>query len=176
MGQKNKIYPGLVYFLTLTVVDWVDLFTRPVYRHIIVDSLNYCISHKGLKVYSWVLMSNHLHLIASSDKQDLSSILRDFKKYTSKKISAEIIQNPQESRKTWLLDRFEFAGRFDSKIRYFKIWAPGNEAKEMDSVEILDQKVNYIHQNPVKAEWVENEEEYIYSSARNVSGQRGLVN
>ena len=64
MGIHNKISSGYVYFLTLTVVEWIDIFTRPDYRHEIVNSLNYCIEHKGLKVYSWCLMSNHLHLIA----------------------------------------------------------------------------------------------------------------
>jgi len=83
MGIRNKISPGYVYYLTLTVVDWVDIFSRPVYKHIIVDSLNYCIANKGLKVYCWCLLSNHLHMIAAaSDEDTLSDILRDFKKFT----------------------------------------------------------------------------------------------
>ena len=59
MGLKNKIFPGNIYFLTMTVVDWVDVFTRPFYRHIITDSLNYCVKEKGLVIHAWVLMSNH---------------------------------------------------------------------------------------------------------------------
>lgn len=85
--KKNKIFPGHLYFLTLTVVDWVDIFTRPVYKHIIVDSLKYCQAQKGLVVYAWCLMSNHLHLIATNQEGfHLSDILRDFKKFTSKQI------------------------------------------------------------------------------------------
>jgi len=85
MGIKNKISSGYIYFLTLTVVDWVDIFTRPVYKHVIVDSLDYCIKNKGLKIYAWCLMTNHLHLIAGVENdENLSDILRDFKKFTSK--------------------------------------------------------------------------------------------
>lgn len=76
-----------VYFITSTIVEWVDVFTRPVYKQIIVDSLQYCQESKGLDVYAWVLMSNHLHAIVSArEGYQLSDILRDFKKYTSKRI------------------------------------------------------------------------------------------
>jgi len=93
MGQKNKIYQDHIYFLTLTVVDWIDIFTRPIYRHIIVDSLKYCQKEKGLVIYAWVLMSNHLHLIASNKEGfSLSDILRDFKKFTSKQLIKSVKQ------------------------------------------------------------------------------------
>ncbi len=71
MGIRNKISDGYVYFLTLTVIDWVDVFTRPVYIHIIIDSLIFCQKEKGLIIYSWCLMSNYLHLIAQA-KEDIS--------------------------------------------------------------------------------------------------------
>lgn len=75
-----------LYFITSTVVDWVDIFTRPKYKHIILESLVYCQEHKGLKIYAWVLMSNHLHMIVSSGSQSsVSDILRDFKKFTSRR-------------------------------------------------------------------------------------------
>lgn len=112
MGIRNKISEGYCYFLTLTVVDWVDVFTRPNYKHIIIDSLRYCQKEKGLILYGWCLMSNHLHLIAQADENNhLSDILRDLKKYTSKQIIKAIIENP-ESRRDWMLDRFRFAGKF----------------------------------------------------------------
>ncbi|MET3540697.1 REP element-mobilizing transposase RayT [Pontibacter aydingkolensis] len=79
MGIKNRIVPGGLYFLTMTVVDWVNIFTRPVYKHIIVDALRFCQENKGLRLHAWVLMSNHLHLIASTaEDKNLSDILRDF--------------------------------------------------------------------------------------------------
>ena len=109
MGQKNKIFPGHLYFLTLTVVDWVDIFTRPVYKHIIVDALKYCQAQKGLVLYAWCLMTNHLHLIASHQEGfHLSDILRDFKKFTSKQM-LKTIQEVNESRKEWMLNRFAYA-------------------------------------------------------------------
>lgn len=175
MGQKNPIFEEGIYFLTLTVVDWVDVFTRPAYRHIIVDSLKYCQKEKGLIIYAWCLMSNHLHLIAAGKiNYDLSDILRDFKKFTSKKLLTSISRE-NESRKTWMLNSFEFAGRYDTKIKNYKFWKNGNEAKELISNSFTQQKLDYLHNNPVTAEIVDSPEHYIYSSARDYSGQKGLI-
>ena len=176
MGIKNKISEGYAYFLTMTVVNWIDVFTRPVYKHIIVDALKYNQENKGLIIYAWCLMSNHLHLIAEADeKYNLSDILRDFKKFTSKAIVKEIGENPEESRKKWMLSEFEFVGRYKSNIKNYKFWQDGNEAKEIHSNAFLEQKLDYIHGNPVNAEIVENAEEYIYSSAKNYTGEQGLI-
>lgn len=175
MGLKNRIVPDGSYFLTMTVVDWVDVFTRPVYKHIIVDALRYCQEKKGLKLYAWVLMSNHLHLIASTEEgKNLSDILRDFKQFTSRKIVATILEEP-ESRRQWLLHRFEFNAKLNPKVRHYKLWQDGNEAKELISNSFIDQKLNYIHQNPVRAEWVDEPEHYLYSSARDYAGGTGLI-
>src|SRR5690606_38730047 len=128
MGIKNKISEGYIYFLTLTVVDWVDVFTRPVYRHILIDSLKHCQNEKGLEIYAWCLMSNHLHLIASAKEGfNLSDILRDFKKYTSKQLVVAIGKE-NENRREWMLNRFEYAGVNDKKIKNYKFWQEGNEA------------------------------------------------
>ncbi|NEW82573.1 MAG: hypothetical protein GZ094_09445 [Mariniphaga sp.] len=94
----------------MTIVDWIGLFTRPAYKHVIVDSLNYCIANKGLQVYCWCLMSNHLHIIASAaEENNLSDILRDLKKFTSKDLIKSIKETP-ESRRDWLLNLFSFVG------------------------------------------------------------------
>ena len=88
MNIANRIL-GEVYFITITVVDWVDIFTRPKYKHIILDSLAYCQQKKGLKIYAWVLMSNHLHMLVSVGQgHTVADVVRDFKKFTSKKILA----------------------------------------------------------------------------------------
>jgi REP element-mobilizing transposase RayT len=90
MGIKNPIFTGCTYFLTLTVTDWVDIFTRPAYKHIITDSLAYCQLEKGLILHAWVIMSNHIHLIASTkDGINLSDILRDLKKIHKQKNSED---------------------------------------------------------------------------------------
>ena len=175
MGIRNKISTGYVYYLTLTVEEWIDVFSRPAYKHIIVESLNYCIINKGLEVYSWCLMSNHLHLIASAKEEDnLSDILRDFKKFTSKTLITAIKEIP-ESRREWMLNLFWYAGKNNKKIKYFKIWQDGNDAQEIHSDAFLDEKMNYIHNNPVRAELVANPEDYLYSSARDYAGEKGLV-
>lgn len=148
MGIRNKISPGYVYFLTLTIVDWVDIFTRPVYKHLIVDSLNYSIAQKGLKVYCWCLMSNHLHLIAGAENEEsLSDILRDFKKFTSKAI-IDAIKVVPESRRDWMLNIFWYAGKNNKKIKNYKVWQDGNDAKEIHMTEFLEEKMEYIHNNP----------------------------
>ncbi len=176
MGIKNKITDGYNYFLTLTIIDWIDVFTRPEYKYIILDSLKYSQKNKGLNIYAWCLMSNHLHLIAGSKEGfHLSNILRDFKKFTSKEIVRTIQENPQESRKKWMLNRFEFSGKYDNKITNYKFWQEGNEAKEIHTNSFLEQKLNYIHDNPVKAEIVTRPEDYLYSSARDYSGEKGLL-
>ncbi|TPE45153.1 REP-associated tyrosine transposase [Pontibacter mangrovi] len=175
MSLKNRLIPGGLYFLTMTVVDWVDIFTRPVYKHILVDALKFCQEKKGLRLHAWILMSNHLHLIASTvEDKNLSDILRDFKQFTSRKIVATIQDEP-ESRRQWLLHRFEFNAKLNPKVRHYKVWQDGNEAKELISNTFIDQKLNYLHQNPVRAEWVNEPEHYRYSSANNYAGNCGLL-
>jgi putative transposase len=177
MGFNNRIEEGCIHFLTLTVVDWIDVFTRLNHKMEIVNSLKYCQKEKGLEIYAWVLMSNHLHLIASAanEKENtLSDILRDFKKFTSKKIIDNIIEEP-ESRRDWMLDRFEFAGRNDKKIKYYKFWREGNEPKPIITNAFFIQKIEYIHQNPVKQWIVSRAVDYLFSSASNYAGEVGLL-
>ena len=166
-----------LYFTTTTVIDWLDIFTRPVYKHIVVESLAYCQQHKGLDIYSWVLMTNHLHMIVGTRNTDimLSDILRDFKKFTNKKILTTIEGNQQESRKEWLLDRCWFAGNNDKKIKNYRFWQEGNHVEQLHTYDFFKQKLDYIHMNPVRQEIVEQPEDYLYSSARNYSGMKGLI-
>lgn len=111
-------------------------------------------------------MSNHLHLIASAgDEGNLSDILRDFKKFTSKAI-IETIKEIPESRREWLLNLFWYAGKNNKKIKNFKVWQDGNDAKEIHTTAFLEEKMDYIHYNPVRAEIVAHPEEYLNSSAR----------
>jgi putative transposase len=164
------------YFLTFTIVDWVDVFTRKEYKSVIVDSLNHCIENKGLEVFAWCLMSNHLHLVCRANEDaKISDIVRDFKKYTAKTILDKIINEP-ESRRDWMLYRFEFAGKFDNRISKYRFWQDTNHAIQLINTEPIVQKINYIHDNPVRALIVGRQEDYLYSSARDYSGEKGLVN
>mgnify|MGYP003585794775 CR=1 FL=1 len=175
MNIQHRI-TGEVYFVTDTVVDWVDVFTRPVYKHIILESLEYCQQNKGLVIYAWVLMSNHLHAIVGSNSQErVSDIWRDFKKYTSKKIIETIKTEISESRSEWMLNRFEYSGKNDKKIKNYRFWQEGNDAQGIYLNDYFEQKLNYIHENPVKTELVNRAEDYRYSSAIDYAGGTGLL-
>jgi REP element-mobilizing transposase RayT len=159
----------------MTVVHWIDLFTRKEYKRLMVDSLNYCVEQKGLEIYGWVLMSNHLHLMARTNEPfTMTGFLRDFKKFTSKAIIQKI-NEIEESRRDWLLDKFSFEAHVTNRAEQFKVWQDGNHPILLESQYFIEQKLEYIHQNPVKQEIVENPEDYFYSSAKDYSGQKGLV-
>jgi REP element-mobilizing transposase RayT len=163
------------YFLTLQVVYWVDIFTRKKYRDIIIENLNYCINNKGLLVYSYVIMSNHVHLLIQSKTAKLSDVLRDFKKYSTARMLFAI-QNEAESRRDWLLKLFAHAAAQHKRNTNFQIWTHENHAEEVFSPKFTLQKIQYIHENPVRAGIVEKPEDYIYSSAKNYANGTGLVN
>ena len=163
------------YFLTFTVTDWVDVFTRINYKTIIIESLEYCMKNKGLKLHAWCLMTNHIHLICSVEEPfKMNDFIRDFKQFTSKRIIKEI-ETTSESRKVWMLYRFEYAGKYDKRIAKYKFWQDKNHPIEIITKDFMMQRINYIHQNPVRAGFVDNAEDYLYSSARNYAGMKALV-
>ena len=165
-----------LYFVTTTIVDWVDIFTRSKYKHIVIDSLAYCQQRKGLHIYAWVLMSNHLHMIISVDgQQTVGDVMRDFKKYTSRQVLEELQSDLQESRRKWMLDRFSFAAVNDTKATNYKLWQDGYHPELLYTEEFYRQKLAYIHNNPVVQEIVANPEDYLYSSARDYTGGKGLI-
>jgi REP element-mobilizing transposase RayT len=164
-----------IHFITFTIVDWVDVFIRPVYKKIIVDSLLYCQVSKGVNLHAWCLMTNHLHLLVSiREPFYLPDFVRDFKKYTNKKI-INAIECENESRKDWMLYRFKFHAKFNPRIKDYKVWIDGYHAIECSDNVILSQKLDYVHESPVKSEVVSLPEEYLYSSARNYMDQKGLL-
>lgn len=154
------------HFITFAVVGWVDVFSRKAYRDIVIESLKHCQQFRNLLLHSWCIMSNHLHFILSAKNGDLSEILRDFKKYTSKTILKAIQNNPSESRKDWMMPIFRNHGSLNSRNKEFQFWRQDNCPKELYSGLFISQKMNYIHYNPVKAGLVERPEHYLYSSAR----------
>jgi len=175
MDIQHRI-TGEVYFVTDTVVDWVDIFSRPSYRHIILESLQYCQKEKGLIIYAWVLMTNHLHaIVGSTEKNRVSDIWRDFKKFTSKEIVRTLLIDNTESRQEWMLNRFEYSGKNDKKIKNYRFWQEGNDAQGIYLNDYFNQKLNYIHNNPVKAEIVNRAEDYRYSSATDYACGKGLL-
>ncbi|MCK5105498.1 MAG: transposase [Cyclobacteriaceae bacterium] len=159
-----------MYFMTITTIGWIDVFTRLNYRSIIIDSLKFCQQTKGLVIYAYVIMSNHLHLIASSDAgYILTDTIRDFKKFTAKEIIKTIKEIP-ESRREWMLNKFQYEANRTKRGKDYKFWQDGYHAKEIETVQFLRQKLDYIHDNPVEAGIVLSGEEYLFSSAKNYAG------
>ncbi|HYG14661.1 MAG TPA: transposase [Bacteroidia bacterium] len=149
----------------MTIVNWIDLFTREDYKLIITNNLKHCQQNKGLRVFEYVLMTNHIHMIVQSDGKPLSDTLRDFKSYSAKQLFTTIAENPKESRKEWLTRAFKREGRINPLNKAIQIWQNGNYPVLLFSKEMIQQKINYIHQNPVKAGFVAEPHEYLYSSA-----------
>ena len=154
-----------IHFITFAVVEWIDVFTRKVYRDIVVESLRHCQQNKGLILNAWCIMSNHVHLIASALDNNLSDILRDSKKFTSKQVITAIKNNEKESRREWMLEIFKKAGKVNSRNSEFQFWRQDNQPKEVYSPAFAFQKLSYIHNNPVEAGIVTKAEHYLYSSA-----------
>lgn len=163
------------YFVTITTVSWVDIFTRINQRMAIIDSLKYCQKQKGLEIYAYVLMPSHLHMLCRSKEGfELANIMRDFKKFTSKKIIQNVIEEP-ESRREWLLKIFSKACEHLKRDQDFKVWQDGYHAEEVSSNKFIYQKLNYIHDNPVKDKIVEKPEDYLFSSARNYAEMESMI-
>ena len=168
---------GATYFVSFAVVAWVDVFSRKEYRDILIESLQYCQAQKGLMIYAWCIMSNHVHLIISAKQNNVSDVLGHFKKYTSKQIIKAIINHPAESRKEWMINIFKASGNENSRNIDYQFWQQDNQPKIILTPSFAAQKLNYIHNNPVDAGIVDKAEEYIYSSAKDYySGkQSGLI-
>ena len=162
----DNSYP---YFLTCTIIEWLPVFTRQPYFEIVIDSLKYCRERKGLKIFAYVVMDNHLHLVAEGER--LGATIKEFKSYTAK----GIIELATDEGKDWLLNQFEFfKARHKTESRY-QVWQEGFHPQLLDSEEMLTQKVEYIHENPVKAGLVEKAEDWWYSSAKNYMEQGGVM-
>ncbi len=168
--------PEGIYFITFATVSWVDVFTRKDYKDILIDSLQYCQKEKGFILYGYVIMTNHVHFIArAKDGNNLSDIIRDFKKFTSKQLVMAIDSNRQESRKEWMLSIFRKAGKQNSNNKEYQFWQQHNHPIELYSNAVIDQKMDYIHNNPVVEGVVSMPEDYLYSSARNYAGLDNML-
>lgn len=172
MSRKYKIRDQeKLYFVTFTVIQWLDVFIRKEYKDIFLNSIRYCQQNKGLELYAYCIMSSHVHLIIGRQgEQKLEDIIRDIKKFTSVKIIEAIENNPQESRRELLLWLFERAGKGNSNNTNFQFWQQHNHPIELSTNEMIEQRLQYIHNNPVEAGIVLSPEDYLYSSAINYAG------
>ncbi len=178
MSERYKVSDqDKLHFITFVVVYWIDVFTRLDYRNILIDSLKFCQKEKGLEIYAWCIMSNHIHLIVGREKDNnIGNIIRDFKKYTSVQICRAIDGNVKESRKSWMLELFRKAAIESNKHMKYMFWQNEYHPIELNTNKMMDQKLDYIHDNPVKAGIVERAEDYMYSSAKDyIKNEKGLI-
>jgi REP element-mobilizing transposase RayT len=159
----------LPHFLTCTILNWIPIFTRPETAAIILDALQYRQQHKGWKVYGYVILENHLHLIVQAD--DLLAELPLFKSYTAR----QLIDYLKECNAERVLKQMAFFCKSHKYDRDYQCWEEGSHPQLIQNEEMLRQKLDYIHFNPVKCGYVDEPVHWRYSSARNYAGLEGLM-
>ena len=171
MGRSRyKIYePTHPHFLTCTVLNWLPIFTRQESVMILIESLKYLQQEENLKLYAYVILENHLHLVAQSD--DIGRSMRHFKSFTAK----EILKLLHQERAHTLLKQFQFYKKAHKKDRSYQIWQEGYQPKLIQSEAMMMEKIQYIHDNPVKRGYVDEAKHWRYSSARDYEGVSGLI-
>ena len=152
-----------IYFCTDTIISFAYVFVEIEFFEIIIDSLKYCQKEKELQLIAYVIMPNHVHTILGTNNGNISNILRDYKQYTSRKITETLRQRG----KVKTLSLFKSAAKRDGKDNQYKVWQSGSHPLLMDYDEKLFQKIEYVHHNPVRKGFVEDPENWAYSSARN---------
>jgi len=156
------------HFMTCTVLHWVPVFTRPETVEILLDSFRYLMKD-GLKLYAYIVLENHLHLIAQSERLDHD--MARFKSYTAKRLIRFLSENKIKT----ILDQLAFYKKAHKTDRAYQFWQEGVHPEWIQNQTIMRQKVLYIHQNPVKRGYVDEPEHWRYSSARNYLGMDGLL-
>jgi putative transposase len=176
MSSKYKFRnQDKLYFVSFATIYWLDVFIRNEYKEIVLDSLRVCQEKKGLEVYSWVIMTSHVHLIIGTHGEKLERILGSMKTITSRKLKESIKNNPKESRKEWMLWMMKRAGEKNSNNKDFQFWDQDNHPIELFDNVIMQQKLEYIHNNPVEAGFVSKAEDWLWSSAIDYAGGKGKL-
>jgi putative transposase len=171
MGRSRYVItePGKPHFLTCTVVEWLPVFTRPETVRILLDSWLYLRENDGMRLYGYVVLENHLHFIAQAER--LEYCTGRFKSHTAR----QILDHLEARRVELFLTRLRFAKRAHKVDREYQFWQEGSHAELILSEDMMREKLDYIHANPVKRGYVDKPEHWRYSSARNYLGQEGLI-
>ncbi|MDX1520542.1 MAG: transposase [Anaerolineae bacterium] len=157
------------YFLTATVVNWLPLLNAPSVVEILLDSLRFLQQNERLVLYAYVIMENHLHLVASA--ANLSKEMGNFKSFTAR----QIIDRYQACGAWHILKQLAFHKESHKADRNHQFWQEGSHPKQILGLEMMHQKVTYIHYNPVRRGWVDEPEHWRLSSARNYAGLKGVL-
>jgi len=171
MRSAYKVYENEPpYFTTSTINQWIPVFTNGKYMDILIKSLRYCHDHKNLSIYAYVILDNHFHLVCQAP--ELSKTLQSLNRHTAKEIIAQL----KLDNKTWILNLFKYYKKKHKKESEHQVWQEGFHPQQIQHNEMLLQKIEYIHYNPVKRGIIEKPEHWVYSSARDyISGQPGLL-
>ena len=176
MSRKYKFTDSSVlHFVTFAVTNWIDLFVRDEYRKILIDSIAFCQANKQLELYGWCIMPSHVHLIIGTPGDSLSNIMRDLKRHTSEELHKAIANNKTESRKEWILWMMERAAKKNSNTAKFQLWNAESHPVALPTPKIAHQKLEYTHYNPVAAGFVRRSTDWVYSSAIDYNGGKGLL-
>lgn len=162
----EKHYP---YFLTSSIVGGLPLFMNPFITKIVLDALCYLQNDNGVKLYGYVIVSNHIHLIA--EDESISEKLRAFKSFTGRTTIDYLLKNNSKV----LLNELKSKKLKNHRDSEYQVWQEGLHPKQIFSIKMLKQKMDYIHFNPVKAGFVENPVHWRLSSAVNYEGGNGII-
>ena len=157
---------GYLYFVTLTIIEKIPILTNSTYIQVLIDNMKFYRAKKNLKIFYYVIMDNHMHLIVSQDG-DISKALQCFKSYTAK----EILKLLTKDNRKWILQLMKYYKKPYKRESKYQFWQEGNHPQQIFSWKMLRQKVNYIHFNPVKRGLVSKPDDWFYSSARNFTGK-----
>ncbi len=165
-----------LYFVTCTVANWVDLFTRPEYRNIILDSWRYGKKYKGLELHAWSVMSNYFQIIYKSKEGKPKELIQDIKAWAAPRLHQALLSSPHETRRGWILQELELSRKYYEDTQSIQLWKNPTFHFELQNAKMVQQKLDFIHQGPVKARIVQQAELYRYSSARDyITGMPGLI-
>lgn len=158
--SRYRVHEALAaHFITSTIVNWLPVFTTTARCDILVRALEFCRAEKGLQIYGWVILDNHFHAIVAAS--DLPRVVADLKQHTAKRLMELLESEGQE----WLLHQFSFSKAVHKTKSSHQIWQEGVHPQALLSDEMMLQKLEYIHNNPVKRGLVVSPEHWRYSSA-----------
>ena len=138
-----------LYFITSTIVEWIPVFTSVKYFEILIDSMKHCQKNKNLKIYAYVILDNHFHMIVASEK--LTRTIQSLKRYSAQ----ELIKTFESGDIKWLLNQLAFYKKRHKIYSAHQIWQEGFHPELIMNDKMLIHKINYIHQNPVKKGYVD---------------------
>jgi putative transposase len=176
MSRKYKFADNnKMYFVSFSVINWIDLFIRNEYKGILLNSIRFCQDTKELELYGWCVMTSHVHLIIGTKGNPLQNIMRDLKRHTSEELHKAIQNNNRESRREWILWMMERSAKKNDIKSGFQLWQPESHPIELSDNKMAHQKLDYMHNNPVEAGFVLKPEDWLYSSAIDYCGGKGLL-